>query len=281
MVNNKKDNKTVKVFSLKDVRLGSIVGGPWAATYFFYKNLKNIDQPAYARRALIIGILSPIPFVLFDLLLPSASIVFSIVVYLALVLFLTQRYQKAVMRAHEKMNGTFYTTNRAAYVTFSFALLYLLSLFSFNYVMFKSKNSDYTAYDVLNAMFLPQKFDTNKYNSLVAQINSNDTTSIADIKNLDNAIKANTISKSQALNKIDSVLKRYEENSSSINTMNSIKNTPTTLSEQNYYLEEYTKLRIEQIELIRRSIDEETDSYLDEVTALTQKINTLISNNKK
>lgn len=275
------ENKDSKIFRLKDVRAGSIVGGPWAATYFFYKNLKNINQPDYARKALIIGILSPIPFLLLNIILPGISIFLGLAIYIALIIFLTQRYQTAVMRSHEKMNGSFYTSNRAAYTTYFFAILYLMALFSFNYAVFKSKNSDYTAYDVLSSMFLPERFDADRYNSLAAQVNSNETVSQAEIQNIYNSLTGNTISKSQALEGVDKILSQYQENSKTISEMNAIENVPVAISDQNAHLEEYTKLRIQQMELVRSSINEEIDSYNEEINVLTEKINTLLTSNKK
>jgi len=275
------ENENTKVFRLKDVRAGSIVGGPWAATYFFYKNLKNIDQPDYARKALIIGILSPIPFLLFSIMFPGVSSFLGLAIYTVLIAFLTQRYQTAVMRAHEKMNGSFYSSNRATYTTLLFLAIYLMALFSFNYAVLKSKNSDYTAQDVLYAMFLPQRFDADKYNSLVSQINSKDSVSVTELQGLSDSASANTISKSQALEGLDKILKRYQENSKSISELNSIENVPLALSSQNAFIKEYTQLRIQQIELIRNSVDEETSSYNEDIEVLAQKIDTLLAKNKK
>lgn len=266
-----------KLYSTKNVLLGSIVGGPWAATYFFYKNLQTIGQKEYAKRALLIGGLSPLLFVGLSLLIPLKLSV--LIVYALCVVAVTFRYQTAIARAYNSKNpNDFYSDNKASLATVLFMVLYLIFILGANVALSKINGSNYSLLEVAKATIGMSTFDSGKYNEYLKTVTESDATALQKMTSI---LTSQSMTVAQAQTEIAAAKSIYESNKTVISDMISLSDTPENLKKQNEYLQKYTDLRLQQVALLEKSINENTDKYMNEVTALGAQIDALVKANKQ
>ena len=270
----KSASKKPQIFTTKDVRLGGIVGGPWAAAYMFYKNFKAINQPRYASRALIIGALTP--FVLFGLALAFPTLGRGVVVglYIAVVIIVVERYQKAVERANAKMRGGFYTPNQAGKVVLIGIVAYLAFIGAGSVAL--GARSGLTPLESLEEVILAQGgFDTEQYVAYLTEFDANDQAALQEMNAVVTLPDLPALSGSDqqtAITHLDTATALYRKNIEIMNKASRMKGKSSVTTKNIGYVSSYVSLRLEQIEVVKKDVADNTDTSRPRFDAIQAEI---------
>jgi len=277
----KSANKKPTIFKTNDVRLGGIVGGPWALSYMFFKNFKAIGQPKYAKGALIAGAVSP--FVIFGLALalPTLSRAAVSGAYIALVVILVQIYQKAVERAHAKMRGGFYEQGQAGKVVLVGIITYLAFLGASS-IALGARDGLTPAESLEEAVLAQGSFDTKQYIAYLTEVDANDQAALQEMGTVIGTTNFPILSGStqqKAMAQLDSATALYQKNSNILTQASKMKGKSSVTTKNISYVSRYVSLRLEQIEVVKNDVANSTNTSLsrfDEIQAeivdITKKI---------
>ncbi len=238
-----------KMFRYRDVVAGSIVGGPFAAAYFFYKNFKisgNIKPAKIALFSFIIGV--PALLLVLAIILPQSIPRAAFTgLYVGLITFAAQKYMKPLTDYYEHMKGEFRSANRATLNTVIFLVAYIVMFFGGFWAYFRTIDNTITLGDTFSLIVLGEKFDSKTYLQYVDEFTSNDSKALAEFER----VSSTTDNPREIEKSVDSALQLYTANKDLITKIQELKPFPTPIQKEVDYLTEYNSLRIEYFTYIR------------------------------
>lgn len=235
----------IKLYSPGAIAGATFLGGPLAAGYLIGENFKALNNPKDGRISLIIGIIATI--VIFVVLYMIPENVFRKVpgqlipiIYTGIIWGIVEWKQGDILKAHKKNNNPFFSGWRAAGVGLISLLIIGIGIFGY---VFLSTDEE------LNS----------KYDAEIAQFTQNENETLVFYDNL--GVKSD---RGLVLELNKNILK-WKENIKILNRARSIEGLPNNLKRQNEILLRYSELRIQAFELFRKSIQEDTDQYSQEL----------------
>lgn len=241
--NNTKD---IKLYSSKAISGATFLGGPLAAGYLIGENFKAIDKPTEGRNSLIIGIISTV--ILFGVLfMIPENIIDKIprqlipLIYTGIIWGIVEWKQGDILKAHKENNNSFFSGWRAAGIGFISLLILVIGIFGFAFL--SPDDEIYVKYDIE-----------------LAQFSKNEDETLVFYDNL------NTGSNNSLLRELnEKTIPKWKENIEIIVRTNQFDDLPSELLKQNEILLKYAELRVQAFELFRKSIEEDTDAYSEQL----------------
>ena len=252
---NTEENK--KLYSQRAILAATFFGGPLAAGILTQRNFINLGKERYGRNALIIGIISTVVifggiFIVPEDILDKIPNIVIPTVYMAIVGSLIEKYLASDLKEHLKNSNPFYSIWRAIGIGAGCLVLLITVILGY-------------------ALSLPDDFDTEKYDSGVAEFFENETQALRLYSIIDDSAPEVVISH------IDNIgLPAWQRNLAIIDELDAIEGLYSELKRQNETLKRYSTLRIEVYQLIRQAISEDTDRYNEQIDALHIKIEEII-----
>jgi hypothetical protein len=243
-----KENKTknVKFYTNKAIGFATFLGGPLAAGYLIRENYLSLNNPDEGKNALMIGIVATIVMFTVIFMIPE-SIMDKVpsqilpLIYTAIIYYIVEQKQGEVLKLHEENGNNFYSGWKA--VGIGFISLLIISAFIFGSVYFTSNDENLELYDSKMEVFSINENESLKfYNHLETE------TSFSLLKELDEV-----------------VIPKWEENIKIIDDASKISHLPDEVKTINIKLKKYSQLRIKAFNLFKKSIEEDTDAYANEI----------------
>lgn len=255
MIINEETNQkeTIQLYSQRAILIATYFGGPLAAGILARQNFINLGKAQLGNNALIIGIVSTI--LLFagifsvpdDIVnkIPNALIPF---VYTGIIYLIIEKYQGNELKEHKQNKMPFYSAWKATGIG-AVCMLILLG-------------------GILGTVFLlPDDFDTQKYDNGIAEFNKNEEKALQ----LFSIIENNNAD--EVISHIENVgLPAWKQNLIIIDNLDKIEGLDEQLKKQNETLRQYSKVRIEAFELIKKAVTENTNSYDGQIEELNKQI---------
>lgn len=241
------------LYSQRSISIATYIGGPIAAGILIRRNFINLGKENEGQKSLIIGIIAT--FLLFiglyitpeDILdkIPNMAIP---LIYTAIVYFVVERSQGQDLKNHQINEGLFYSTWKAAGIGGVYLVVMVAGVFAYSYLE-------------------PYEYDYEKYNSYLEEFEANEEI----------ALETFSLLESEPLEDVSAYIflegaPAWVRNLYILDEMSLIENLDSDLIKQNYLLEEYCNLRIEQFQLIDKAIIENTDDYDDRMDAILLEI---------
>lgn len=253
-----KQEETFHLYSQRAIYVATFFGGPLAADILARQNFKNLGKEQFGKNALIIGILSTIflfvgifsvPEDIMDKV-PNALIP---MVYTGIIYLLLEKYQGSELKEHEENKRPFYSAWKATGIGAICTLILFGGIFGY-------------------AFLSPDDFDTKKYDNEIAEFN----------KNEEEALQLFSIIESSSSDKIVSYidnigLPAWNKNLVILDDLDKIEGLTDQYKKQNESLRQYSKLRIEVFELIKKAVLENSNNYDDKIEQLNGKIEEVLS----
>ncbi len=175
------------------------------------------------------------------------------------------KFQGAAVNQHKQAGGEFYKSRGAAVTLVSLIVTAALFL-GFIQIVITATHSNLS---ISEAIGLTQPYDTNAYAQRIAQITQNDQQSIMVF-----SLPATT-PKVQLLSSLDTGITRYKQNLTLINEIDSLNDIPAVIKKDDARLRNYTELRIQMFELIKKAIAEDSKAYDSQINDIGQQIEAL------
>ena len=236
------EHNTLKLYSNKAISIATFFGGPLAAGVLMRQNFKNLGNDLYANHSLAIGILSTI--VLFGSLviipehinekIPNALFP---AIYTAIIYFVVESLIGEKLKNHKEAGGEFYSGWKAAGIGFVSSLIIIASFIGI--VLFAE-----TEYDEAGYLEGIEEFSENESNGM----------KFYELMNAGDILDA----------KIDleqNAIPLWVRNVELLNELNAIENLPEDLRSQNQLLMEYSQLRVNACNLIKKSLESNSNQY--------------------
>jgi len=249
--------KTFHLYSQRVISIATYFGGPLAAGILARQNFINLGKKQLGKNALIIGILSTIllfvgifsvPDHIMDKI-PNAVIP---LVYTGIIYLILEKFQGSELKEHKENNRPFYSAWKATGIGAVCMLILLGGIFGY-------------------AFLSPDDFDTKKYDNGIAKFNKNEEKALL----LFSIIETNNPDK--IIEHIDNVgLPAWQENLKLLDDLDNIEGLYDQLKNQNEILRQYSKLRIEAFELIKKSVKEDSNKYGREIEELNRQIDEIL-----
>jgi len=249
--------KTFHLYSQRVISIATYFGGPLAAGILARQNFINLGKEQLGKNALIIGILSTIllfvgifsvPDHIMDKI-PNAVIP---LVYTGIIYLILEKFQGSELKEHKENNRPFYSAWKATGIGAVCMLILLGGIFGY-------------------AFLSPDDFDTKKYDNGIAKFNKNEEKALL----LFSIIETNNPDK--IIEHIDNVgLPAWQENLKLLDDLDNIEGLYDQLKNQNEILRQYSKLRIEAFELIKKSVKEDSNKYGREIEELNRQIDEIL-----
>jgi len=249
--------KTFHLYSQRVISIATYFGGPLAAGILARQNFINLGKEQLGKNALIIGILSTIllfvgifsvPDHIMDKI-PNAVIP---LVYTGIIYLILEKFQGSELKEHKENNRPFYSAWKATGIGAVCMLILLGGIFGY-------------------AFLSPDDFDTKKYDNGIAKFNKNEEKALL----LFSIIETNNPDK--IIEHIDNVgLPAWQENLKLLDDLDNIEGLYDQLKNQNEILRQYSKLRIEAFELIKKSVKEDSNKYGRGIEELNRQIDEIL-----
>jgi len=251
----------IKLYSNREITIATFFGGPLAAGYLMKKNFQAMGDSDMADKSLLIGIISTI--IIFGVLISLPESILDVIpqplipaIYTAIISLIVNKLQGQFIKEHKDNGGLYHSGWKAAGVG-ALAMLILLAVIAI--IAFFA--GDFAA---------KSDFDTVGYNKEVAKFTTNESKSIEVFKVL------TTADASFVKGEFEKGLKLWKNNKDIVKSLDSYKDLPTELHEQNQLLMKYCDLRIQQSGLFIKSISEDTDKYISDITRISEEIDKII-----
>tara|TARA_R110001632_G_scaffold40289_4_gene100910 strand:+ start:1068 stop:1847 length:780 start_codon:yes stop_codon:yes gene_type:complete len=248
--------ENVKFYSLKAIGIATFFGGPIAAGYLVRQNYLAINEPEKAKKSLIIGIISTIILFSTIFLIPEEIMeripnpiipsIYTIIIYL-----IVEKLQGEYLKEHEENENPFHSNWKAAGIGLIFSIIIIVSILTTLYI---SIPKEYDIYDEKMETFYNNDIETDNFLSNIDKIS------------IDEAIKS--------LN--NEIVPKWNTNLEVLNNISQIENLPSELVEENRLLLEYSSLKLQSFEIIKKVIIFDNDKYNSELKAINLKKDSII-----
>lgn len=230
-----------KFFSSKHISFGTYLGGPLAGAYMIGQNFKSLDKNKESRYSIYLGILiSIIVFVLLFLIpeniLDKIPNVLFPAIYTVACYFIARHFFGNLIEKNNNNEDKFHSWWRAIIISL-ISFLILMSVV-FAVVFSETSSANYEEYD-----------------KALVEFQKNEELTLEFYSNLD--LKPDNLLLEE-LNEIS--IPMWKENIKILEELNG-KDLPSELSQQNKTLLSYSNLRLQAFELIRKSLEEDTETY--------------------
>jgi len=247
------DDSPKKYYSRIAIAIATYFGGPIAAGILARHNFINMGKNRFATYSIPVGIVAT--FIVFVLIFSVPENILDKIpnsliptVYTAIIYAFVDWLQGPTLKSHKENNGAFYSLWKALGVGAICLAIILGILFSYFYLF-----SD--------------DFDTNKYDSGIAQVNQNEEKALE----LYDIIDVGDVQ--VCIHFIDSVgLPAWKSNIQILSAMDTIEGLYDEFILQDKVLENYNLLRIQSYALIRKSLVENTHIYDHVIDSLDLKM---------
>lgn len=250
-------NPDIKLYSKKAIGIATFLGGPLGAGVLMRQNYLNIGAEDVAKRTLLISIVGTIMLFTIIFTLPDSiidKIPNSIIpaIYTLIIYFIVERLMGSTLEVHERENGVFYSSWKAAGIGITCGLVLLAGLFSY-------------------AHLAPDDFDTQTYDAGMERFQQNENEALSLFSNLE------TWSVPRSLRFIDETgIPAWQDNIQILNQLDTITGLYPEFKHQNKVLREYCELRIESYKLLKKALSENTTEYDRAIFAIRDRINELL-----
>lgn len=248
-IEESKEN-AVKLFSQRAISIATYLGGPLATGILARQNFINLGKQELGKMSLLIGVLSSI-FVFGGIFLVPDTILDKIpnalipLVYTGIAYFVIERYQGAELETHKINNQPFYSAWRATGIGTVCMILLLGIIFGFAYL--------FPAND--------------EYNNGIAVFDKNEKNALLLFSLIDSS------SHKKIIDHIDNVgIPAWQHNIQLLDSLDKIKGLDEKYIEQNDLLRQYSKLRLESFKLFRKTFEEDSDKYYQQIEDLDKQI---------
>lgn len=247
----------LKVYTEKDISIGTFFGGPLASAILISKNYKTFGKEDSARNALYLGIILSILLLLIIFLLPDSIpdklLNFSLpLIFAGIVCLITHKYQKKDIDEYLTKGVPKASAWGAFGIGIMSSAIYLIILFPI-------------------ALLSIPDFDDKMYDNYVTVFVNNEKAALSVYDAFQN----------QSIESIipitEESINLWEKNIEIVESMEAIKNLPNVLREQNKLLIKYCTLRIEELSLIKQALAEETNKYDSKIFDKQEEIETVLS----
>lgn len=245
--------KDKKFYSANSIHRATFLGGPLAAGYLIGENFKALNKPVAGRNALYLSIVVTVAIFALLFLLPDNFVdnipkMLLPLIYLGLTALIIERTQGNALRKHKEHNNKFYSAWRAVGISLIPLLMTLGGILAFYY---------------LN----PERKIEAHYDAQLEIFSRNEKESLAFFDGL------NTKTKDELLEELDHrIIPKWQENKMIIQQALQLKSLDDKIQKQNEILLEYCKLNLRNLELVRKTINEDTDLYSFEIKLVKAKI---------
>ncbi len=245
-----------KLYSLQSIIFGGFFASPIVSGYLMYSNFKTINEPDKARNVLVISILFTILFFVGIFQIPEDIIdripKFAFSLFNSAVIYLyAKRAQGDILEKHKADEKDFHSGGRVFVVSLAVAVVLAGTVFATIYL---SVPKEYDLYDEEMALFyFNEEKALDAYNQL-------DGMAINDI--------VSTINQS--------IIPKWEKNIEVLKDVRRMNNFPEDLIRENELLMQYSQLRIESLEAVKKSVMFDNEIYRKEVEAVYRKIDSVI-----
>ena len=237
-------NLTNKFYSQRAIMIATYLGGPLAAGFLARQNFINFGKDEYGKYSLIIGIISTILifvgiFSIPENILDKIPNILIPAIYTGIIYLIIEKLQGKDLKEHKNNNGEFYSAWKATAIgTICMAIL-VGGVFGYAYLA-------------------PDNFDAEKYDSEIAIFNENESKALE----LFNIIE--TSQRQELINFVDTKgLPNWEANLKILTNLDKMDGMFYELLKQDEILRNYCNLRIEQFQLIRKTLI--SDKKIDEL----------------
>ncbi len=243
----------VQLYSKRAILVATYLSGPLTPGILMRQNFINLGEKQSGKNVLIIAVISSILMFagIFSIpddvmeKIPKYAIPF---IYTGIVYFLLEKYQGKELKKHKN----FYSGWKVFGVS---AICFIILMAA-----------------VLSCVFLwPKEFDSGKYNNGIEQFGKNEETALQYFSIEEDSIQ-------QQLQFLENVgIPMWEKNVALLNSLDSIKGLSSEFLNQNEILKEYSNLRMQSYTLIKKSLEEDTGQYDNQIQVLSNKIDEIIN----
>lgn len=244
---------TVELYSQRAISIATYFGGPLAAGILARQNFINLGKKELGKNSLIIGIASTIllfvgifsvPEEIIDKV-PNALIP---LIYTGIIYMIIEKYQGTELKEHKENNRPFYSAWKATGIGAVSMLILVGGIFGY-------------------AFLSPDDFDAKKYDDGIVEFNKNEENALLLFSIIE------TSSQDEIIEHIDNVgLPAWKNNIELLDDLGKIEGLYDQFKKQNEVLRQYSKLRIESFELIRKAVEEDSNRYDRKIEELNLKI---------
>ncbi|HBO26476.1 MULTISPECIES: hypothetical protein [Culturomica] len=247
-----------KLYSQAAIALATFFGGPFAAALLIRKNCIVLGQERWGFNALILGIITTvllfgcifmIPEPVLDKI-PNALIP---AIYTAIICMIVEKVHGRELRAHKAKDGLFYSNWRAAGIGLVSCVVILAVL--------------------LGGIYLGEdNWNSTEYDAKIKQFARNEEVALS----LYNILEEKPAEK--AVEFIETTgIPKWKENIELLKAMDTLEGIPSEFTEYNELLRSYCQVRIDMYTLIAKILDEDSESYQEELQKLDKRLEDIIS----
>ena len=249
--------ETVELYSQRAISIATYVGEPLAAGILARQNFINLGKEQLGKNALIIGIISTV--LLFAVIFSVPEEIITKVpkaliplIYTGLIYLIIEKYQGTELKAHKENKKPFYSAWKATGIGVVCMLILLGGIFGY-------------------AFLSPDDFDAKTFNNGIAEFKRNEEKALQLFSIIEYS------SSDKVINHIDIVgIPAWEQNLKLLNELDNIEGLYDQFKKQNEILRQYSNLRIETFELIKKTVLENTDKYDERIGELNQQIEEIL-----
>lgn len=253
------ENKTahLKFYSSKSIWGATFLGGPLAGAYMMSENYNALGETEKGLKSLLLGIGATIILFTALFMLPE-SVVDNIprqlipFVYTVIIWAIVDKKQGDVLKLHKEAGNKFYSGWRAAGIGLISCVLLLAGIFAYAYLA--PEDETYLAYD-----------------AQLEQFYKNEASSLEFYNHLDLKLREDLLTELD-----NDVLPLWVENLRILDAIGNSEDLPSELQKHNALLKEYSQLRIQGFELLRKAIDEDSYAYAEEIDQVHENINAVL-----
>lgn len=248
---------TVELYSQRAILIATYIGGPLAAGILARQNFINLGKEELGKYSLIIGIVSTLLLIVGIFSIPEEIIdkVPNLVIpliYSGIIYLIIEKYQGTELKQHKENNLPFYSAWKATGIGFVSMLILVGGIFGY-------------------ALLSPDDFDTKKYDNGMVEFSKNEENALLLFSIIDSS------SSDKIIRHIDNVgLPAWKNNIELLDNLDKIEGLHDQLKKQNEILRQYSKLRIETFELIRRAVEEDSNKYDRKIEELNFQIDEVL-----
>ena len=247
-----------KLYSQAAIALATFFGGPFAAALLIRKNCIALGQERWGFNALVLGIITTVLLFGSILMIPEAVLdkipnALIPAIYTAIIYLIVEKVHGRELRVHKEKDGLFYSNWRAAGIGLVSCVV-ILTLF-------------------LGGIYLGEdNWNSTEYNAKVEQFarNEEEALSLYDILKEKPAEKAVEFIETTGIPK-------WKENIELLKAMDALEGIPSEFTAYNELLRNYCQVRIDMYTLIAKTIDEDSESYQEELHKLDKRLEDIMS----
>ncbi len=253
---------SLKLHDKKAFIAGTLIGGPIAASLYFYDNLKAQGSKRTAKLFLLLGPVMLVGLTVLGIVLDTLPRAVFGAISLGIVIALYMQFQDKKIDQHIKAGGKLHGARTVAIALISMVVTIAL-FFGYIKVVIAVTDADITVWEAIG---LAQDYDRKTYNQKMAEFTKND-------EQADGLLNvAATTPTQEILDTLDDGIALYKKNQLLLNDVAAINGLPSALEKDTNRLRKYVELRIQLFELIKKAVAEDTTKYDSEIEATIEQI---------